>query len=101
VPDEFEPFSKLRDAIDRVASRLGLERKNIAFTPPEGEVPGVIHLGFTIKPEAVLTEEDLEQKNIDDQFALLTGSIDDKASEARQKLAEEANSVLDDFDDDD
>jgi hypothetical protein len=74
--DALEPVRRIRDAIDRVAMSLDLERLNFAIIPSEDGEPNIVNCVFKINPRLLMTLDELEQLEFDESFKDLVKGYD-------------------------
>jgi hypothetical protein len=86
--DAYRPFENLRKRFEEVAESLGLEVHNMMFFVNEENMVNVV---WTVKPDAVMTEAERDQRRVDKEFADMMGGIEDpfedKAASARDDLS--------------
>ena len=74
--DALEPVRRIRDAIDRVAMSLDLERLNFAIIPSEDGEPNIVNCVFKINPRLLMSIDELEQLEFDESFRDLVRGYD-------------------------
>lgn len=93
-----EDLQKLRNHIDTIASDLHITRTRFAFCPAErGEQNDTIELVFEITVDALLTPEQRDQRNVDDEFSKLISGFEDPTESKIEAAKEELKDHLDDW----
>ena len=82
--DALEPVRRIRDAIDRVALSLDLERLNFAIIPSEDGEPDIVNCVFKINPRLLMTIQELEQLEFDESFKDLVKGYDVSENEIKE-----------------
>lgn len=105
--DPMQPIRKLRDAVDRMAQDLDLQRLDFGILPGGDGQPDIIMASFKINPQALLSVAELEQMEYDSSFMDLVKNFDGPVSEPeeedpKQKILNELKAELErDISDDD
>lgn len=63
--EAFKPFKVLEERAKEIAESLGLTVERFTLCVTE---PSFIQIAFSVSPDAVLTTEEKEQRQIDEQF---------------------------------
>ena len=90
-------LSLLREAVDRIAKELGIERIQFYFTPAEETDNDTVSLVFRIPPEALMSPEELEQKRIDDAFSGIAAGFEDKTEDKIEQVKKDLEQNLNDW----
>jgi hypothetical protein len=100
--DDMNPMddlTKLRDAIDRVASQLHIKRESWGVVPAEKDMPDHIVVTFSIDPEIVLSEQERQQRLTDELFASIAENFNgEKEDPELRRMLDEAKSMMEDDD---
>lgn len=96
-------LGKLRDIIDEVVKRYGLERTQLGFIPSEDGVPDMVSIIFKVKKEVFMSDFELDQQKFDKSFDdLVSGmQLHDKTQDKMEKAKNELQQVFYDWLDDD
>lgn len=85
--DAYKPFLNIKKRLEEVAESLGLEVAKVFISVDDDHLLQVV---WTVKPDAVMTEVEKEQRRVDNMFNdQMTGfddPIETKADKARASL---------------
>lgn len=94
-----DDLTKLRDAIDRVASQLHLKRESWGVVPAEDGVPDHVVVTFSIDPDIVLSEEERQQRLTNEMFESITQNLDGEQEDPElRRMLDEAKALMEDDD---
>jgi uncharacterized FlaG/YvyC family protein len=91
--DAYLPFENIKSRLEEVAESLGLTIERISFSLDDNVESHTVTVIWSVRPDAVMTEAEKEQRKVDEQFKALTTSFDDPM----QARAEEVKNSLNDF----
>lgn len=85
--DAYEPFRNIEKRIAEVGESLSLELHKMVFEPGPDNI---VQCVFILKPDAVLSPAELQQREMDKEFAdIVSFSEDDERMEEMRKATEE------------
>lgn len=87
--EAYEPFKNIKARLEEIAESLGLECHRVSFNVDDDYL---VHVVWTVKAEAVMSEAEKEQLKIDREFDLMTKSfedpLDEKINNSKSKIQE-------------
>ena len=98
--DAYRPFENIKKRLEEVADSLGLTIERIAFSLEDDVEAHTMTVVWSVRPDAVMTEAEKEQRKVDEQFKALTTSFDDPLQSKIDNVKNSLNDFLNKFGDD-
>jgi hypothetical protein len=94
--DAFRPFLNIKKRLQEVCDALGLDVERFMVLPDEGTE--IIQAVLVVRPDAVMSEAEKEQKRFDEEFARMEKSLveDSVFDEKKPSMREDLEKWLND-----
>lgn len=97
--DAYRPFDNIRNRFQEVAESLGLNIERISFSLDEDVDAHTMTVIWTVRPDAVMTEAEKEQRKVDQEFENLMNNFDDPLENKAKDVKDSLKGFLEKFGD--
>lgn len=97
--DAYRPFENIKARFQEIAESLGLNLERISFSLDEDIEAHTMTVIWSLRPDAVMTDAEKEQRKVDQEFEKLMGNMEDPMADKTENVKESLKSFLEKFGD--